>query len=252
MRPQTINVSTSVRLAIFLMMLCSTFSVSAKICNKNPASLPVSPRVTVDSAPEPNVSYFVWSAALNDYVLMSSYYDPSITSSYVLKSGEVDVTPTTVSSQSALGMSPQVSVCDPPPPITDLPHVTATPPPSVIGFKPVLTFKRVPFASGGGGGGGRIIRKIVKDMAPDNPNNTNPATCKADSEARWYHAAMDFAAWRLVYANLQMVGRGEVMTISYDGGGTEDYMWIPGRMPSSTAPPETYILQLPGTLDCPK
>jgi hypothetical protein len=240
------------RLAHILALSCLAFSANAKPCTQNPASLPMGPQATAQSVAEPNMGYFVWSATQNNYVLVSSYYDPSVTSSYVPGPGEVDVTPSTAGNSVEERVGPQVSICDPPPPIVDLARVTAVPPPSIIGFKPLIVFTVVPFHAGGGGGGGRIYRKIVKDIAPDNPHNTNPATCKADSESRWYHAAMDFAAWKLTYAPKQMVGRGEVMTITYDGGGSEDYMWIPGRMPASSTPPETYILQLPGTLSCPK
>jgi hypothetical protein len=85
--------------------------------------------------------------------------------------------------------------------------------------------------------------------APNNPENQNPATCKADSDARSYHAAGDFAAWKAIYAPKQIRGRGELFTVEFDGGGTEQYRWY--GVPSPTAPPESYIAPIPGSLKCP-
>jgi hypothetical protein len=110
------------------------------------------------------------------------------------------------------------------------------------------------FELGGGYDGGGIIGPeggggAPLANAPNNPYNQNPATCKSDPEARIFHAAGDFATWKGIYAPKQIRGRGELFTVEFDGGGTEQYRWF--GVPSPTAPPESYIAPIPNSLKCP-
>lgn len=98
---------------------------------------------------------------------------------------------------------------------------------------------------GGGGGGAGIY------TAPDSPYQHTQATCHSDGETRYYHAATDFAYWKLKNRPTQLTGRGELIQIKYDDGGTENYLWIPGSIADSTVPPETYLGRIASTLKCP-
>lgn len=60
-----------------------------------------------------------------------------------------------------------------------------------------------------------------------------------------------FALWKASNRATQIAGAGEGLKISYEGGGSEKYIWIPGRMFSSTAPSETYLARVAGSLSCP-
>lgn len=97
----------------------------------------------------------------------------------------------------------------------------------------------------------RLFKKSYNGKAPNNPNNQTQATCQSDEDDRYYHAASDFAAWRLLnFGSALRTGRGESVAITYDDGATETFIWIPGRFPSSTSPPETYLAMVPGSKRC--
>lgn len=105
---------------------------------------------------------------------------------------------------------------------------------------------------------GRIYARRPPADAPNNPYNTNPATCGSDASTRLYHAAMDFAMWRMQAGlGTQLLGRGETARIHFDSHGpnglhgTETYEWISGRVLSTSAP-ETWLRAMPNTLNCPQ
>lgn len=123
--------------------------------------------------------------------------------------------------------------------------VTATAPSS---GGPVILYRVVPGASGGGGGSAQ--GKAPK--APNNSNNQTRATCQSDPYDRLMHAASDFALWRERSGiNAVTAGAGQRVTIEFDDGGTEIYIWLPNMIPASTRPPEMYLAAMPGTLRCP-
>lgn len=107
-------------------------------------------------------------------------------------------------------------------------------------------------SAGGGGGSFKVVRRQVANRA-DHPNNDTSANCDSDPMDRHYHAAKDFAYWRLQnFGSAIRAGRGEIITSVYDDGGTEKYRWLPGAIPASTRPPEMYLQPIPGSLTCPQ
>lgn len=99
---------------------------------------------------------------------------------------------------------------------------------------------------GGGGGGGVGYYTLGRD-----PNNQENVTCHSDGEGRYLSARQDFLKWKLDTRPTQYAGQGEVLKISYKGGGDEKYIWIPGTVASPTAPAEAMLARVPNTLNCP-
>lgn len=99
----------------------------------------------------------------------------------------------------------------------------------------------------GGGGGGAGSYTVPRDS--DNPENVR---CSADGAARYLSARQDFLKWKASTRSTQIYGKGEILKISYLGGGDERYVWIPGTMASPTAPAEAMLARVPDSLSCPR
>lgn len=104
-----------------------------------------------------------------------------------------------------------------------------------------------PSGGGGGGGGGPGTYTVPRD--PNNPENVK---CSGDSPARYLSARQDFLKWKAENRLYQIYGKGEILTVTFVGGGTERYIWIPGTMASPTAPGEAMLARVEGSLSCHK
>lgn len=108
-----------------------------------------------------------------------------------------------------------------------------------------------------GGGSFALFQRRLTPNAPNPSNNPNPAMCGSDDQSRLYHAATDFAQWRLAnQLGTQIVGRGERARVTFNEhspgvAGSEQYEWIRGRAINTTSP-ETWLAPVPNTLQCPK
>ena len=99
---------------------------------------------------------------------------------------------------------------------------------------------------GGGGGGGVGYYTVDRD-----PQNNEKATCSSDGPGRYLSARQDFLKWKADTRVTQIYGKGEVLKISYLGGGDEKYIWITGTIASPTAPAEAMLARVANTLNCP-
>lgn len=98
----------------------------------------------------------------------------------------------------------------------------------------------------GGGGGGAGAYTV-----PRGANNPENAMCSSDGVARYLSARQDFLTWKASTRPTQIYGKGEILKISYLGGGYEKYVWIHGKVASPTAPAESMLARVPGSLVCP-
>lgn len=78
--------------------------------------------------------------------------------------------------------------------------------------------------------------------APDMPNNPVKATCKSDGTTREDHAQQDAKYYNISHPNSPLRA-GMIVTVSYDDGGTEE--WVASGMSS----PLSYSIE--GSLQCP-
>lgn len=211
--------------------------------------------------PAPNVGTYVWNESQGVWVREYEAHLSSLLYDYVLEEGDiVEATGTYGDGGSGGGggggggggreiFLPQASSCDP----VTLPPVTVTGTrPSFGGFGFMTRITSYYPSAGGGGGTWRVVRRQVANRA-DHPENQTDAVCTSDQADRHMHAAADFAWWRIKnFGAALRAGRGEIITVVYDDGGTERYQWIPGSIPASTRPPEIYLAPIPNSLVCPQ
>lgn len=96
------------------------------------------------------------------------------------------------------------------------------------------------------GGGGVSYYIVDRD-----PANDEKATCSSDGPGRYLSARQDFLKWKADTRPTQIYGKGEILKVSYLGGGDEKYIWMPGTMASPTAPAEAMLARVVNTLNCP-
>ena len=104
---------------------------------------------------------------------------------------------------------------------------------------------------GGPTSGGGDQREAEDPKDDDYLANKNPAPCTANAEERLWHAAHVFHRWRVrKFRAMIRAGKGDLIRVKFEGGGSEVYMWIPGTLPAHTRPPEMYLTRVPGSLSC--
>lgn len=103
---------------------------------------------------------------------------------------------------------------------------------------------------GGGGGGSTVGLEMEPDWSraiagsvPNEPFNSEPATCSTDAPIRWTHATQDMNAYRT--ARLFNPPPPGLYVIEYDDGATEVW-WYTGAAGS----PALYPHPKPGSLQC--
>ncbi|MBP7623306.1 MAG: hypothetical protein KA763_04985 [Xanthomonadales bacterium] len=108
-----------------------------------------------------------------------------------------------------------------------------------------------PWYGGGGGGGGSTVglemepdwSRAIAGSVPNEPFNSEPASCTTEPSIRWTHATQDMNAYRT--ARLFNPPPPGLYVIEYDDGATEVW-WYTGAAGS----PALFPHPKPGSLQC--
>lgn len=184
-----------------------------------------------------NVGYYEWNAELGEYVLVESWVDDSLQHAPIsLLSGD------TIEQYSQFpgGVEYQDgrTGCGGPPTLPPV-IVTASPSPSFLPF--------IRFVGFGNVGNPVAVNRTGPRQMPNNPFNTDPATCTTDQTHRHGHANQDAGYWqsRNPLTALRMRA-GDEVRVTYDDGGSEIWFWT-----ISTGSDRLAVIPKPNTLRCP-
>ncbi|MFN3965518.1 MAG: hypothetical protein ACK4JC_08870 [Silanimonas lenta] len=187
--------------------------------------------------PSHNVGVYHWDESLQRHVLVASYFDADLLFS------PPEPQPGDVVEYIGDDDNERLSNCQPPtlPPVT---VTTSLPSRAFLGraFVRVLSF-------GGLGGRARVTSSLGAPV-PDNPANDETATCLSDVGSRQMHAHKDVAPYAAArWLAGRPIGRGELVRVTYDDGGTELWRAV-GGPPTSTAW-SIHPVPVSGSLKCP-